>query len=73
MLDLPNLFVPDKRLLLRALDILVEQKIAFGDTVIISAMEATGRDRFYSWDAEFDRIPGIVRVEPMMDEPVGTV
>lgn len=67
VLELPNLDLPDKALLLRALDIFVERKIPFGDAVVVATMEARGRRTIYSWDAEFDRIPGIVRIEPTFD------
>lgn len=64
---LPDKILPDKSLLIRALDIFVQQQIPFGDAVIVATMEARGPRTIYSWDAHFDRIPGLVRVVPEIE------
>ncbi len=36
----------------------------FVDAYIAVSMQARGLVEIYSWDADFDKIPGVVRIEP---------
>jgi uncharacterized protein len=61
---LPNFRLPNRRILLRALDIYAATRLDFGDAMLVAAMEKRGSRTLYSWDRDFDRVSGIQRVEP---------
>jgi predicted nucleic acid-binding protein len=56
--------VPNRRTVLRALELFGRLNLDFGDCVIIASMEQAQSDKVYSFDEDFDRIKGITRVEP---------
>lgn len=64
LLRLPGFRVQPRRLLLRALDIDAATTLDFGDAMIVVSMERAGATTVYSYDHDFDRIPGITRHEP---------
>jgi uncharacterized protein len=64
ILQLPNVELPDKETFLRAFEIYREVNISFGDAYNIAYMEGHQLTEVYSWDAHYDRIPGVTRVEP---------
>lgn len=64
LVRLPGFRLANRRALLRALDLYGSTNLGFGDAVIVASMELTGAQTVYSFDRHFDRIPGIVRVEP---------
>jgi predicted nucleic acid-binding protein len=64
LVSLPAFLVHNRRLLLRALDIFATTNLDFGDAMIVATMERRGAGIVYSYDRDFDRMPGIVRREP---------
>lgn len=64
LLQLPNLKVHNRNLLLRALDIFASTNLDFGDAMIVATMERRGDRDLYSYDRDFDRIASIDRREP---------
>jgi uncharacterized protein len=64
IIDLPGLRLAEKHLFIRALDIFVDLNIPFADAYNAAFMEQHGFDEIYSWDTDFDKISGIVRIEP---------
>lgn len=64
LVRLPHLHVPRRRAVLRALSLYGSINVDFGDAMILASMEHDGSDILYSYDADFDRIPGITRREP---------
>lgn len=47
-----------------ALDLYVRENISFADAFNATYMKAQQVQEIYSWDADFDRIEGIARLEP---------
>ena len=65
LLVLRGLQLPQKRLYLRALDLYGSfANLDFADAMCIARMEQEGIGEIYSYDRDFDAIPGIRRVEP---------
>ncbi|MBA2519514.1 MAG: PIN domain-containing protein [Chloroflexia bacterium] len=64
---LPGFRVPQKGVVLRALDIYTRTKLDFGDAVIVASMEAAGASVLYTYDRHLDRVPGIRRTDPGQD------
>lgn len=65
ILALRGLRLPQKRLYLRALDLYASSPfLDFGDAVAVAHMESRGIREILSYDGDFDRIPGVARVEP---------
>ena len=64
IITLRGLQLPNKGLLVRTLDVYVGENISFADAYHAADMAARGETEIYSWDTDFDRIPGITRVEP---------
>ena len=56
--------VQNRRALLRALDLFASTNLDFGDAMIGATMEQAGSQTVCSYDAHFDRLPGITRLEP---------
>lgn len=64
-LAVPGLRLPEKRVYLRALDILVDHPaLDFEDAVLAAHMERMGESELYSYDRDFHRIDGLTRLEP---------
>ncbi|MEI6222893.1 MAG: PIN domain-containing protein [bacterium] len=64
ILSLPNLKIPHKKVLLRALDLFPSTNLDFEDTLAIAWMEELGINAIYSYDKGFDKIPTVTRLEP---------
>jgi predicted nucleic acid-binding protein len=64
LVRLPNFRVANRRDVLRALDLFATTNLDFGDAFILAAMESAGSQAVFSYDRDFDRIPGVVRREP---------
>lgn len=64
LISLPAFKLPNRRILMRALDIFAETRLDFGDSIIIANMERRGERDLYSYDGDFDRRIGINRLEP---------
>jgi len=64
LVRLPRFRVRNRRALLRALEIYGGTNLDFGDAVIVAAMHEAGSEELFSFDRDFDRLPGISRIEP---------
>lgn len=64
LLQLSGVVVDDWERSKRTLDIYVERNIPFGDAQIVGRMESERSSEVISFDRDFDRIPGITRIEP---------
>jgi predicted nucleic acid-binding protein len=64
LLGLAAFKVHNRRLLLRALDIWALLNLDFGDAMLVATMERRGDPDIYSYDHDFDRVPGLQRHEP---------
>jgi len=71
VLDIPGLHLEGKDVFVRALDLFVERSVSFADAFNVAKMEARGLTIIYSWDRDFDRFPGIRRIEPESDGSAG--
>jgi predicted nucleic acid-binding protein len=65
MINVKGLKLPSKRRVLRALGLSAAYPfLDFEDALTVAAMEQDGIRELLSYDRNFDRIPGITRVEP---------
>lgn len=64
LLALPGIVLPGKQRYIRIFEIYVEHNLPFGDAYIAAEMERHGATELYSFDKQFDRIPGMTRLEP---------
>ena len=53
-----------KQLCVAALDVYVNRNISFADAYHSVYLQAHGRSEIYSWDTDFDKLPGLTRLEP---------
>lgn len=64
ILSLQGLTFSDKKMALNALDIYVAKKIDWSDASAAIQMQQRDITEIYSFDKHFDRIDGIIRIEP---------
>ena len=64
LLSLPGLKLPQRKIYLRALDLYATYSIDFEDALIVAQMERQGITDLYSYDRDFERVPGVTRLEP---------
>ena len=64
LLELPGIVLPGKQRLREAFDLYVQLNLPFADAYHAALMRRLGAEEMVSFDREFDRIPGIRRVEP---------
>jgi len=64
LLELRSIRLPNKSLYRRAFELYCTEGISFTDAFNAAYMEARGLTEVYSYDADFDRVQGIRRVEP---------
>lgn len=64
LLDSPSVVADFPERLRLAFDLFVRNQMSFGDAYIAATALATEEQRVISFDRDFDRIPGITRVEP---------
>ena len=65
LLTLRGLRLPQKRVVLEALDIYASSRsVDFEDALAAAHMEQRGITEIFSYDRDFDRVPGVRRVEP---------
>ena len=62
--QLPHFMVKNRSTLIRALQLFATVNIDFGDALIAASMVQNGSNVVYSYDAHFDRLPGITRKSP---------
>lgn len=61
---LRGVHLPDKAVYEQAFTLYVARNISFADAFNAAYMQAHGLTAIYSWDTNFDAIPGLTRVEP---------
>ena len=64
LLSLPGLKLAGRKTYLRALDIYAGYSVDFEDALIVAQMERQRETDLYSYDRNFDQVPGITRLEP---------
>jgi len=64
IISLRGLQLPRKNLYYHAFDLYVTKNISFADAYNAAYMLAEQVSNIYSWDTDFDKIEGIVRLEP---------
>ena len=66
LVRLPGFRVKNRRTVIAALTLYGygQPKRDFGDAVIIASMQEAGSEIVYSFDTDFDNVPGITRQEP---------
>jgi predicted nucleic acid-binding protein len=64
LLTLQGLRLPQRRMVLRAIDLYVAYEIDFEDALIVAHMERQAVRELYSYDRDFDEVPGVKRQEP---------
>lgn len=60
------LAVDDRDIVLESLGWYGELNVSFGDAIVASEMRRAGRRAIYSFDPDFDRVPGIERIAPVV-------
>jgi predicted nucleic acid-binding protein len=64
IIALRGLQLPSKNVYYQAFDFYITKNISFADAYNAAYMLSEGISNIYSWDKDFDRIEGIVRLEP---------
>jgi uncharacterized protein len=64
ILELPGVVLPGKQHYHQVLDLYVDRNISFPDAYHAELMRRENLDTVVSFDKDFDRIPGITRIEP---------
>lgn len=64
LLRYPNFKVKNKQILIKALNLYAEVNIDFGDAILAVLTQKSKEKTIYSYDHDFDKIPGIKRKEP---------
>jgi len=64
LIELPGVVLSGKQRLRRAFELYVDRNMSFGDACHVALMEQLGITQIASFDKDFDRVPGITRVEP---------
>src|SRR3954470_15807717 len=64
ILGLRDLQLANKPIFLQALDLYVQHRISFADAFNAAFMLHRGISEIYSFDTDFDSLPGIIRLEP---------
>jgi predicted nucleic acid-binding protein len=64
LVELSGVELPGKRMLRRVFELYVDLNLPFADAYHAALMERHGLDQILSYDRDFDRIPGVKRIEP---------
>jgi predicted nucleic acid-binding protein len=64
LLEMPGIVLPSKKRLRETFDIYVAFNISFPDAYHVVVMKQLKLTEIVSFDREFDRVPGITRIEP---------
>ena len=71
IISLRSLHLPDKSLYRRAFDLYLTKNISFADAYNAVYVQTEEVSHIYSWDEDFDKIDGITRLEPTLEEEEG--
>jgi predicted nucleic acid-binding protein len=63
VISLRGIQIPNKTLYYQAFDVYVTTNLSFADAYNSVYMASTNLTEIYSFDEDFDRLPGIIRVE----------
>ena len=64
LLALEGLKLPERSKYFRALDLYANHAVDFEDALTAAEMERSGISELYSYDADFDRMENVARLEP---------
>ena len=64
IISMRGVHLPDKGVYYRAFDLYVTKNISFADAYNAAYMISEEIFNIYSWDRDFDKIEGVVRLEP---------
>ena len=64
ILNTPNLFCPQKDIILSALNVYTEKNIDYIDSFNALTLKDMGIEEIYSYDPHYNRIEGLTRLEP---------
>jgi predicted nucleic acid-binding protein len=64
VIRLRGLHLPGKQLCMAALERYATTNVSFADAYHSVYLQARGQSEIYSWDTDFDKLPGIRRPEP---------
>lgn len=65
LVRLPNFRVQHRRAVIQALHLFgTTSHLDFGDALIIAMMQQSGERVIYSYDSDFDTVPGLIRQQP---------
>ncbi len=64
IISLRGIHLPDKSVFYKAFDLYITHNISFADAYNAAYMMSEEVFNIYSWDKGFDRIDGIIRLEP---------
>ena len=64
LVQLPHFRIQQRRTVLRALELYGSSTSGFGDAMLLAAMERARSTTLYSYDAGFDKVAGLTRLEP---------
>ncbi|MBI2596643.1 PIN domain-containing protein [Candidatus Daviesbacteria bacterium] len=64
LLRYTNFKVDNKQAVINALDLYASTNLDFGDCILIALTAQTEAREIYSYDRDFDKIQGIVRIKP---------
>jgi predicted nucleic acid-binding protein len=71
IISMRSLHLPDKSLYHRAFDLYITKNISFADAYNAVYMQSEEVSNIYSWDRDFDKIDGITRLEPTLEQEEG--
>jgi uncharacterized protein len=64
LIELPGIVLPGKRRFRRAFELYVEQNLPFADAYHAALMESQGISEIVTFDAHFEHIAGLHKMEP---------
>ncbi len=64
VIALTGIRLRNKTLVYQALDLYVQHNVSFVDAYVSALMHLSKGREVYSWDTDFDKIPGVTRIEP---------
>lgn len=64
LIELPGIILPGKRRMLEVFDRYVESGLSFADAYHVVLMQHLAVSRIVTFDTDFDRIPGVQRIQP---------
>lgn len=64
IISLRGLELPNKHLYIRALELYASKNISFADAFNAAYMQSRDIIEVYSWDTDFDKLEGFVRLQP---------